>query len=373
MSKSLYRPVHVSMWGDAKFRALSDDGKLLWLYLLTGPETTSVPGCISVGRAALAEGLDWETDRLDRAFAELERFGMAKADWRARFVWLPNATKYITPAAWQHVKGWLPYLQILPECELKDRAIGALWRYLQTRSKEAQDVFVEALGKPYLDRCARLGDTASDAQSDALSDTRSDTLSDAPSIPPSDTLSDTLSDAPSDALPIAYPIKDQDQDQEKDQDQDHTLSAIASDGPTASEEPVLLELVPEELDPDRLTPERLVEIWNEATGGRIREIDADRRRRLRDAIKRQPDIGWWRACFAKAAALKRTPQSSWLTLDWILAKGKYGWNAERVAEGVFDFRLAQNKRDITTGYVHYDAERDAQLKEVPSGDITHLF
>src|SRR5690606_17409630 len=311
MSKSLYRPVHVSMWGDAKFRALSDDGKLLWLYLLTGPETTSVPGCISVGRAALSEGLDWETDRLVRAFAELDRFGMATADWRARFVWLPNATKYITPAAWQHVKGWLPYLQILPECELKDRAIGALWRYVQTRSKEAQDVFVAAFGKAYLDRCARLGDTAPDARSDALSDTRSDAPSDAPSdtlsSPPSDspsdaqsdTLSDTLPDAPSEARPIPYPIKDQDQDQEKDQDQDHTLSAIASDGPTVPEEAVPLELVPEELDPDRLTPERLLALWNEATGRRIREIDADRRRRLRGAIKRQPDIGWWRACFAK--------------------------------------------------------------------------
>lgn len=353
MSKSLYRNVHVSMWGDAKFRALSDDGKLLWLYLLTGPETTSAPGCISVGRASLAEGLEWETDRLDRAFAELDRFGMAKADWKARFVWLPNATKYITHAAWQHVKGWLPYLQILPECDLKDRAIGALWRYIQTRSKEAQDVLVEAFGKPYLDRCERLSDTAPDTQSDTQSDYQSDRYADRAEEP--------------------YPIQDQDQEQDQDQDQDHTLSAIASDGPTASEKPAPLELVPEELDPDRLTPERLVALWNEATGGRIREITPDRRRRLARAIKLESRIDWWRRCFAKAAEIKRTPASGWLTIDWIVAHGPKGWNAERVAEGVFDFRIDTGKRDITTGYVPYGAERDAQLKEIPSGDITHLF
>jgi len=361
------------MWGDAKFRALSDDAKLLWLYLLTGPETTSAPGCISVGRASLAEGLDWETDRLDRAFAELERFGMAKADWRARLVWLPNATKYITPAAWQHVRGWLPYLQILPECELKDRAIGALWRYVQTRSKEAQDVFVKAFGKPYLDRCERLSVTDPDTQSNAQSDYQSNTQWDTQSDTQSGTQSDTQSDGHADRAEEPYPIQDQDQDQEKDQDQDQTLSAIASDGPTAPEEPVPLELVPEELDPDRMTPERLVELWNEATGGRIREITPERRRRLAKAIKRESRIDWWRQCFAKAAEIKRTPDSGWLTLDWIIAHGPKGWNAERVAEGCFDFKLTQNTRAITTGYVPYGAERDAQLKEVPSGDITHLF
>lgn len=112
-------------------------------------------------------------------------------------------------------------------------------------------------------------------------------------------------------------------------------------GGERDDEPPGLELVPPELDPDRLTPERLVEAWNETTGGRIRELEEPRRRALRAAIKRQPDLAWWRKCFAKAAEIRATPQSGWLTLDWILARSPKGWNAERVVEGAFDFRLEQ--------------------------------
>jgi hypothetical protein len=36
-----YRKVDPRMWGDAKFRALSQDGQRVWFYLLTGPEVTN--------------------------------------------------------------------------------------------------------------------------------------------------------------------------------------------------------------------------------------------------------------------------------------------------------------------------------------------
>src|SRR5690606_28956446 len=131
------------------------------------------------------------------------------------------------------------------------------------------------------------------------------------------TVPETLREGFTEPLVEPFGKQKQKQKQKQNQDQDQTLSAIASDGPTAPEEPVPLELVPEELDPDRLTPDRLVELWNEATGGRIREITPERRRRLAKAIKRESRIDWWRRCIAKAAEIKRTPDSGWLTLDWI--------------------------------------------------------
>lgn len=213
MSKSLYRNVHVSMWGDAKFRALSDDGKILWLYLLTGPETTSAPGCIAVGRASLAEGLDWEMERFDAAFAELDEKGMAKADWRARFVWLPNSTKYLVPVGYKHVIGWLPYIQVLPECELKDRALGSIWRYLQTRSEECRNILSEALGEPYLARCLAAVDTLSDTLSGTVSHTY-----------------DARRDPP-------YRIQDQDQDQDQERSPPTPPQAGGGDEGSPSSQP----------------------------------------------------------------------------------------------------------------------------------------
>lgn len=192
---SLYRNVHVSIWSDRKFRALDDDGKLLFLYLLTSPETTSVPGCIGAGRAAISEGLEWESDRLMEAFAQLEARGMAAADWRARFIWLPNALKHIVPASWQHVKGWIKYIHILPECDLKDRAVGAIWRYVQTRSAEAQDILRDALGAAYLEHCG----TAFDGLSTGGHDAPPDTPPQRPPNTPSDTHPNTPSDGVRDA------------------------------------------------------------------------------------------------------------------------------------------------------------------------------
>ena len=51
------------MWGDARFRALPHagpdvvDAQRIWTYLLTCPESTSLPGLVCIGEAALAEAV----------------------------------------------------------------------------------------------------------------------------------------------------------------------------------------------------------------------------------------------------------------------------------------------------------------------------
>ena len=50
---SRFRKVAAGTWGDERFRALSEAGKHLWLYLLTGNEVTSLPGILVVGRAVV--------------------------------------------------------------------------------------------------------------------------------------------------------------------------------------------------------------------------------------------------------------------------------------------------------------------------------
>src|SRR6516162_7361559 len=55
-----YRRVSTRMWGDEKFRRLSapkPNGRSLWLLLVTGPQTSPVPGLFHAGQAALAEEL----------------------------------------------------------------------------------------------------------------------------------------------------------------------------------------------------------------------------------------------------------------------------------------------------------------------------
>lgn len=126
---SRYRKVEVRTWGDEKFRKLSpipSCGQGLWLYLMTGPHTTSVPGLFRAGRAALAEELGWSQEAFDKAFEEVFQQGMAKADWHHRVIWIPNSIKHNEPASPNVVKSWATELDLIPECELKGEAVAGI-------------------------------------------------------------------------------------------------------------------------------------------------------------------------------------------------------------------------------------------------------
>jgi hypothetical protein len=91
-----YGKVTRCMWGDAKFRRLSappPNGRSLWLFLLTCEEASIIPGVIRGGEAAIAEANGWELKGFREAFGEVFREGLAKADWKARLVWLPRASR----------------------------------------------------------------------------------------------------------------------------------------------------------------------------------------------------------------------------------------------------------------------------------------
>src|SRR5690348_7720814 len=106
--KRRYRKVICRMYGDEKFQELSrpqPNGQTLWTYLITGPHTTSVPGLFTAGEAHLAEALGWTLRGLRSAWSEIAWQGMARADWKARVVWLPNAIRYNAPENPNVVRG----------------------------------------------------------------------------------------------------------------------------------------------------------------------------------------------------------------------------------------------------------------------------
>lgn len=90
----LYRTVSVRVWRDKRFRALSDRAQIVFLRLLTGPETTRVPGLVEAGRLQLAEALWWEPEDFDAAWGEIEHAELAVCDWRSQLVYLPRALKH---------------------------------------------------------------------------------------------------------------------------------------------------------------------------------------------------------------------------------------------------------------------------------------
>ncbi len=124
-----HRKIDVKLWGDEKFSSLSrpkPNAQTLWIFLLTGPQTTAAPGLFSSGVAALSEMLGWSTPAFRRCFEELVSAGMVKADWSSRVVWIPKAVTYNPAENPNAVKAWRRAIAEIPECALRDEAAAVL-------------------------------------------------------------------------------------------------------------------------------------------------------------------------------------------------------------------------------------------------------
>jgi hypothetical protein len=151
MAENRYRKIEVRMWGDEKFRTLSPlppSAQGLWLFLLTGPHTGPIPGLFRAGRAALAEELGWPQEAFDEAFEEVFRLGMAKADWRARVVWIPNAIKCNPPQSPNVVTSWAGEWHLIPECSLKAEAYRTIESVTYHSGEPFRKAFDKAFQKP---------------------------------------------------------------------------------------------------------------------------------------------------------------------------------------------------------------------------------
>jgi hypothetical protein len=147
-----YRKVDVRVWGDEKFRRLTPmapSGQGLWLYLITNPNTSNIPGLYRAGEAALAEELGWSVEAFREAFGEVFREGLAEADWKARVVWLPGGAKYNRPESPNVVLGWAAPWDEVPDCALKTRAYRHLKAFTEGLGKAFAEAFVKGCRQPY--------------------------------------------------------------------------------------------------------------------------------------------------------------------------------------------------------------------------------
>src|SRR5260370_25964005 len=144
---SHFRKIDVLIWNVAKFMALSDDGKLTFLLLLTHTHQTMLGG-MRTSCAALADDLGWPSERLSKAFREVCEKAMVRHDESSRLVWLPNFLKYNPPQSPNVVKAWPAAYELLPECAMKPAIWSACEAYIKCLSKAFIKAF-ESLSKDY--------------------------------------------------------------------------------------------------------------------------------------------------------------------------------------------------------------------------------
>ena len=139
-----YRKIDPRIWNDAKFRALTDQGKLVFLFLLTHPHMTSL-GAMRTTIPGLAAELNWPPKAFGKAFREALREGLIDFDENASCLVIPRFLKYNGPESPNVVTSWKHALDLIPECHLKDTLI----QIVKAFTEALPEAFSKALPKAF--------------------------------------------------------------------------------------------------------------------------------------------------------------------------------------------------------------------------------
>ncbi len=88
-----YGKVETALWSHDKMRSLSDDGKLLFVFLITSPHST-MTGCFRAPAGYVSEDLGWPSERVLKAFGELSERGMITRDEASQWLVVHNFLKW---------------------------------------------------------------------------------------------------------------------------------------------------------------------------------------------------------------------------------------------------------------------------------------
>ena len=131
--KAVYRTVDPRVWNDDRFLGLSDNGRLLFLALLTGPYTQRFPGLVLGGAGTLSDLMRWGVEETVSALGELSDSGMVEVDAKHLLIRLPNAPRYQRPDNPKHLAGWVPGWLSLPESKLKYKQALEVKRVIESK------------------------------------------------------------------------------------------------------------------------------------------------------------------------------------------------------------------------------------------------
>lgn len=82
-----YGKVHSTFWSSATIAKLSDDGRMLALYLMTSPHST-IAGVFRLPDGYVCEDLRWSSERVSEGFRELFANGFANRCETTKWVWI---------------------------------------------------------------------------------------------------------------------------------------------------------------------------------------------------------------------------------------------------------------------------------------------
>lgn len=140
-----FRKIDPRIWNDAKFASLSNEAKLLFIYLLTSPQMT-VLGALPMRDTSVAAELNIPYPiRYGIRYKELYDRGIAEYDERGLF-WVKNFLKYNSPDNPKVVLSWAGAVDLLPECPLLEKILNNAKTFCNQKGSAYTDAFENGIG-----------------------------------------------------------------------------------------------------------------------------------------------------------------------------------------------------------------------------------
>ena len=134
-----FAKVDLRIWHDERFRSLPMPAQFLFLYLLTSPERTLIPGVLRHSFSTVFAHFGWSQRTGFLHVTALVECGMVA--YEGDLIWLPNALNHNRPANPNVVRGWRKaFDHELPECGLREiigTAISLFLRDFQPAFRQA--------------------------------------------------------------------------------------------------------------------------------------------------------------------------------------------------------------------------------------------
>ena len=140
----MYSKIDSLFWRDQKNRKLSDDGKLLFLYLLTCPHRSSI-GLYYLPEQYVASDIKWTLERVRKGFKELLQNGCVKYDRDNEIVFIKNFLRYNSFENSNQIRGAIKFLGTLPDTVFLSDLIEVIKMGYEDCSKDKSQDFKKAL------------------------------------------------------------------------------------------------------------------------------------------------------------------------------------------------------------------------------------
>ena len=142
-----YTRVKCRLWHDEKVRALTEDGRMCFFYVLTSPHSNML-GMYVLAPGYAAEDLQWPVERFRKAFAELLDKQLVKHDAKTNLVLIRNYLEHNPLENGKQVIAALKVLEELPTSPLFVLLNEALERLGKPYAEPLREQLSKRCGKP---------------------------------------------------------------------------------------------------------------------------------------------------------------------------------------------------------------------------------